>query len=164
MPKNMPPSKSNSLVRTTAHNQLAMSEAQTVSVSFCGKTVPIRFNYRSCGGEKLIYIYSGKRAYDGLPFQDLGIKEVCCTKVLRFNFKHLIECQGAAVQDKNGGVTVPEWNECCKHINDKMLFPCGHHLSVTKKRKWRRNKFIYKAKKTLQDNSNTEIFSKEIQC
>ncbi len=164
MPKVMPPSRSNDLVRTTAHNQLSVGGPQFVSVSFCGKTVPLKFKYSSCGETRSVYIYSGKLQFNGMPYKDLGEAETCCTKVLRFNFRHLIECRGALKQDKFGGVTFPEWTECCDHMNEKMVFPCGHRLSVTKKRKWRRNKFIYKASRTLQDEGSSDMFSKEGQC
>lgn len=139
------------LERTTVHNQF---DGKAFGFRMLAKTVPIVLHVRVPGGSlKRAVLVFGANTQSHVPYKDLGEVDICCRKVYTFNIRHYIQC---FVPSGNGSYT---WNQC-RVCGAAIVDDTGKHsFQQMSKRKFRRNRYIYRAAKTLQSGNNTEMFT-----
>lgn len=140
------------MTRTTVHNQF---DGRAFGFRMLTKIVPIILNIKLPGGdiEHAVLVF-GPKVQSHIPYKDLGKVDLCCRKVYTFNIKHYIKC--FVPNNVNGAYT---WNKCTV-CGASIVDDTGKHsIQQMSRRKYRKNRYIYRAGKTLQSGSNVEIFT-----
>lgn len=139
---------STGLRRNTVHHAL---NGEVLGVKVLTKIVPIKHNIRLPGGVYVCGVISFTDPITkSLPYDDLGLVEKCCTRVLAFNIQHYSNCY------LNGGNTGPYTINYCRKCNVGIVDEKGHTISYIVRRKYRRDSYIFQTCETLQENESSE--------
>lgn len=131
------------LKRNTVHHAL---NGKVLGVKALTKNIPIKHNIRLPGGVYTCAVISfGQTSRKTLPYDDLGLVEKCCHRVLAFNIHHYSKCY---LNGEDGPYTMNYCRKCNVGIVDEK----GHTISYIVKRKYRRDSYIFEACETLQDD------------
>ena len=158
MGKTLEPVTATGLGRTTVHQQY---NGKAFGLYMFGRLVPFVLTVRRPGNqyEKVVVMF-GAPAHTHSPYRDLGLKRVCCRQVFAFNVRHYVKCYLPNAVAKNGRILTPYTFNLCENCGATMTDDCGHFISMTKSREYRRNAYIWKAAKVLQDHQGAdEIFT-----
>lgn len=142
-------SSSTPMTRTTAHNQF---DGRVFGMRVLTRTVPIVLNMKQPGNILKGILLFGPATSRNVLYKDLGKVEKCCRQVYTFNIRHYTKCYLDSESEEPY-----TWNECKKcnvSIQDGK-----HTVSKMTKRSYRRNRYIYRADKTLQGCTNEEMFT-----
>lgn len=160
MGKTLEPVTATDLSRTTVHQQY---NQKAFGLFLFGRLVPIVVNVKRPGNvyQKSVVMF-GPAAHKHSPYKDLGYQNVCCQQAFLFNIRHYVKCylpghvNDCGDQDPEGPYTF----NLCKICGASVVDDCGRFISLMKSRKYRRNVFIWKAPKVLQDaTGGGEIFT-----
>lgn len=139
------------LERTTVHNQF---DNRAFGFRMLTKTVPITLYITPPGGYKKVVLVFGQKVQSHVPYKDLGLVDLCCRKVYTFNIKHYIKC--FVPNNPNGAYT---WNKC-SICGASITDGTGKHsVQQMSRRKYRKNRYIYRSNKTIQSAKNQEVFT-----
>lgn len=156
MGKMLEPVTATNLSRTTVHQQY---NQKAFGLFLFGRLVPIVVTVKRPDNiyEKAVVMF-GPVAHKQSPYKDLGFKNVCCQQAFLFNIRHYVRCYlPGSVEGSDDG---PYTMNLCKICGASVVDDCGRLISMLKSRKYRRNAFIWKASKVLQDQAGQdEIFT-----
>lgn len=144
------------LSRTTVHQQY---NQKAFGLFLFGRLVPIVVTVRRPGNvyEKSVIMF-GPVSHKYSPYKDLGFQNICCQQAFLFNIRHYVKCYlpGSVEGSESGPFTF----NLCQKCGASVIDDCGRLISMLKSRKYRRNAFIWKASKVLQDQAGQdEIFT-----
>lgn len=140
-----------SMERTTVHQQF---NGLAFGIMVIGKTIPIILHLRQPGGHYLrSVLVFGPKYRKRIPYKDLGEVEKCCKRVYTFNIRHFMKCYLPSATGSDGQPTEPyKWNNCQK-CGVVITDDSNHTIGQLAKRKYRANRYIYRATNTLQDDT-----------
>lgn len=138
--------------RTTVHQQY---NRKAFGLFMFGRLMPIVLNIKRPGNLyiKGVLIF-GDNPHHHSPYKDLGLAEVCCENVFAFNVRHYIKCFLPQVIDSNGDPQIPYTYNLCQVCGASIVDSNGHSISSIMKREFRRNAYIWRPNKVLQEPSS----------
>lgn len=150
MHKTLEPVTATDLSRTTVHQQY---NQKAFGLFLFGRLVPITVNVKRPGNQyEHVVLMFGPVAHKKSPYSDFGVMQKCCRNVFAFNIRHYVKCY------LNGGDTGPYTFNECKACGASIVDDCGRAITMLNTRKYRRNAFIWKAPKVLQDAEGKDEF------
>lgn len=137
------------LKRITVHGQY---NHRALGFYVLSNLVPIVLNVREPGPSyRRVILVFGQRNHERSPFQDFGIRDICCQSVYAFNIRHYVQCFLPAQMGSDGQPTAPFTYNNCQYCGVTIHDAKGHTIQSIVSRSYRPDKFVYRAGESLQD-------------
>lgn len=137
----------NALTRITVHSQY---NKRALGFFLLNNLVPITLNIRKPGGHyKRVILMFDPVLQDSSPYEDFGFVDRECRKIFTFNIRHYVQC---FLPSGSGAFTYNLCQICGASVKDDL----GQVLQQISRRRYRPDKYVWRADNSLQDRRGSE--------
>ena len=149
----LPATTATELTYTTVHEQFSVGQ-KVIGFWFLGAIVPLVFKTNNNrGGIQDVILTLGDPKHEYIPYEDFGVDQDECLKILTFNIQHYYQCYLPNTINKNGKLGTPYTMNKCRMCNVSLVDCKGDVVQAMTGRKYRVNRFIRRTHKTLQNEN-----------